>query len=59
MTPFLIFYYIFSVLFQIGYCDFTVLRGWQKVVGLFIIIPIVAPFALPINLGAYIYDNTK
>lgn len=58
MIPFLIFYYIFSVLFQIGYCDFSTLKGWEKVMGL-IIITIVAPTAFPINLGRYIYDNTK
>ena len=59
MIPFLIFYYIFSVLFEIGYCNFAVLKGWEKIAALFTIIPIVAPFAFPINLGVYIYDNTK
>lgn len=59
MISFLIFYYAFSLLFMIGYCDFTVLKGWEKVMALFIIIPIVSPFAFPINLGSCIYDNIK
>lgn len=59
MIPFLIFYYLFSVLFEIGYCDFSVLKTWEKIVALFVIIPIIAPFAMPINLGVFIYDYTK
>lgn len=59
MISFLIFYYLFSVLFEIGYCDFSGMKTWEKIVALFVLIPIIAPFAMPINLGRYVYDNTK
>lgn len=59
MIPFLIFYYLFSVLFEIGYCNFSELKTWVKIAALFVLILIVAPFAMPINLGRCVYDYTK
>lgn len=59
MIPFLIFYYLFSVLFEIGYCNLSELKAWEKIVTLFVLIPIIALFALPINLGVIVYDYTK
>ena len=59
MIPFLIFYYSFSVLFEIGYCNFPEMKTWEKIVVLFVAIPIIAPFAMPINLGRYVYDLQK
>ena len=59
MIPFLIFYYSFSVLFEIGYCNFSELKTWEKIVALFVLIPIIAPFAMPINLGIVVYDLQK
>lgn len=59
MIPFLIFYYIFSVFFMVGYCNFDVLESWKEIMwGIFVLI-IIAPIALPVNLGVYIYNNTN
>lgn len=44
---------------MIGYCDFDVLKSWKEItLGIFICF-IIAPIALPVNLGVYIYNNTK
>lgn len=53
----LIFYYIFSVLFMIGYVDWTDESIWLKII-LYIGLFIMSPIMLPINIGYYIYKNS-
>lgn len=57
LTDILIFYYIFSILFMIGYIDTKHDSLWLKIVfyiGLFIISPIM----FPINIGYYVRKNS-
>lgn len=56
---FLIFYYIFSVIFMLGYVDFKTESKfwWVKILG-FVAILIIAPFLMPFNIGTYIWRNS-
>ena len=47
----LIFYYIFSVFFMIGYVDFRDLDGVGPIILGIIAILILSPICLPMNLG--------
>lgn len=58
MIDFLIFYYFFSVLFQLGYIDYTSTTIFQKIL-LVLIAVILAPVLVPFNLGYYVYNNIK
>ena len=51
MWWFLVFYYIFSVLYMIGHCDFTYTNVWWMFIIVAIMILIIAPFYFPISLG--------
>lgn len=55
----LIFYYVFSVFFMIGYADFKELDG----VGLYILgivaVLILAPIFFPISLGTAVHDISE
>lgn len=53
----LLFYYIFSVLFMIGYIDFSDMK-MSSIIGTCLIMLIIAPVALPINIGYYIHKNS-
>lgn len=57
LTDILIFYYIFSVLFMIGYVDDTGEPIWLKIV-LYIALFIISPIMFPINVGYYIRKNS-
>ena len=57
LTDILIFYYIFSVLFMIGYVDDTGEPVWLKII-LYIGLFIMSPIMLPINIGHYVYKNS-
>lgn len=52
-----IFYYIFSVLFMIGYVDNTGKPISFKIV-LYIGLFILSPIMFPINIGYYIRENS-
>ena len=52
-----LFYYIFSVLFIIGYVDCTGEPIWFKIV-IYIGAFILSPILLPINIGYYIHKNS-
>jgi len=54
---FLIFYYIFSVLFMIGYVDFNDISGTNAgfVILALLALLIFAPILFPINLGYAIH----
>jgi len=55
----LIFYYIFSVLFMIGYVD-AYIKGetiYDKLYIYFLVL-ITAPVMLPFNIGYYVYKNS-
>lgn len=56
-TDILIFYYIFSVLFMIGYVDWTDEPIWLKII-LYIGLFIMSPIMFPINIGYYIHKNS-
>lgn len=58
MIDFLIFYYFFSVLFQLGYINYDSTTIFQKVL-LVLIAIIFAPVLVPFNLGYYVYNNIK
>ena len=53
----LLFYYIFSVLFMVGYADTNGMKAWTKV-GSFLLVLILAPVFFPINIGYYFYKNS-
>ena len=53
----LIFYYIFSVLFMIGYVDTRGETIYGKLFIYFIVL-IIAPIMFPINIGYYVYKNS-
>lgn len=55
----LIFYYIFSVLFMIGYVD-AYIKGETIYDKLFIyfLVLITAPIVFPFNIGYYVYKNS-
>lgn len=53
----LLFYYIFSVLFMIGYVDTKSMNKWM-IIGAFFINLIIAPIVVPINIGYYVYQNS-
>ena len=53
----LLFYYIFSVLFMVGYVDINGLKIW-KIVVIYLLTLIIAPIVVPINIGYYIYQNS-
>ena len=60
MIIFLIFYHIFSVVFQVGYvasdyCNRT--WKWFEIALLVLAILILSPIMFPYNLGRYIYEN--
>ena len=52
----LIFYYVFSVLFMIGYADFGELDSVGLTVLAILALLIFAPILFPINLGCTIYE---
>ena len=58
MTTFLIIYYIFSVLFMLGYTDVSTAKWWEVIL-LWLLILLTSPVMFPINLGYCIYRNTK
>ena len=53
----LLFYYIFSVLFMVGYVNTNSMKAWQIVV-VSLLMLIIAPIVVPINIGYYIYQNS-
>ena len=53
MIGFLIFYYIFSVLFMLGYGEFKDCKGLLAFLAVILVI-LAAPVMMPINLGYYI-----
>lgn len=57
--PFLIFYYIFSIFFMLGYVQLKAISKlwWSKILG-FVALLIIAPFLMPLNIGTYIWRNT-
>lgn len=52
-----VFYYIFSVLFMIGYVDTGGETIFSKLFIYFIVL-IIAPIMFPINVGCYVYKNS-
>ena len=59
MIAFLIFYYLFSLFFMIGYVDYDVLSGmkyWEIFLALLIMV-ISCWVLMPINLGSMTYKN--
>lgn len=56
ITNILIFYYIFSVLFMIGYVNNNG-SIWFKIL-LYLSLFVVSPIMLPINIGYYVYKNS-
>lgn len=52
-----IFYYIFNVLFMMGYVDDTNEPIRLKIV-LYIVLFIISPIMFPINIGYYIRENS-
>lgn len=52
----LIFYYIFSVLFMIGYADFGDIDGVGLTILGILALLIFAPICFPINLGIAVYE---
>lgn len=55
----LIFYYIFSVLFMVGYADFDDISGIGDAIFIILAIIISAPILLPINIGYAIHELSK
>ena len=53
----LMFYYIFSVLFMIGYVNTEDDKVWVKIV-IHLLLLIIAPIMFPINIGYYIHKNS-
>lgn len=53
----LLLYYIFSVLFMIGYVDIKGMKVWT-IIGTYLLMLIIAPILFPINIGYYIYQNS-
>ena len=53
----LLFYYIFSVLFMVGYVHTDNMKAWQ-IVAVSLLMLIMAPILFPINIGYYIYRNS-
>ena len=53
----LLFYYIFSVLFMVGYVNTNGMKAWMIIVAFFINL-IIAPIVVPINIGYYVYQNS-
>ena len=52
-----VFYYIFSVLFMIGYADDADTPVWLKII-LYLSLFIISPIMFPINIGYYIRKNS-
>lgn len=53
----LLFYYIFSVLFMVGYVNTNGMKAWQIVFASLLML-IIAPIVVPINIGYYVYQNS-
>lgn len=54
----LTFYWIFSIIFMLGYLDFNGENSlWVKIVG-GILALILAPILFPLNLGYHVYKNS-
>lgn len=53
----LLFYYIFSVLFMVGYINTNGMKAWQIVFASLLML-IIAPIVVPINIGYYVYQNS-
>lgn len=53
----LLLYYIFSVLFMIGYID-TNGMNTSLIIGTYLLMLIVAPIIFPINVGYYFSKNS-
>lgn len=57
ITDILIFYYIFSVLFMIGYTDSRDASLWLKVI-IYLSLLVISPIMFPINIGYYLRENS-
>jgi hypothetical protein len=57
MIGFLVFYYVFSLLFQFGHGQQGEISGAKEWIPYLILLLITSPFMMPINLGHYIYKN--
>lgn len=44
---------------MIGYINFDALNSWKEITLYIFICYIIAPIALPVHIGTFIYDNTK
>ena len=55
----IIFYYIFSLLFMIGYANFSMMEKWHEVLVAFIILFLFCWLMMPINIGSMVYDRTN
>ena len=53
----LLLYYIFSILFMIGYIDINDMKTWEIIASYFLML-IVAPIVFPINVGYYFRKNS-
>lgn len=53
----LLLYYIFSVLFMIGYINTNDIKGWMIIVHCLFIL-VISPIAFPINIGYYFNKNS-
>ena len=52
-----LFYYVFSVLFMIGYVNTEDDKVWVKIV-IHLSLLVIAPIMFPINIGYYIRKNS-
>lgn len=55
----LIFYYVFSVFFMIGYVDFKDIDGVGLSILAIVALLILAPIFFPINLGTAVHDISE
>jgi len=52
----LIFYYVFSVFFMIGYVNFSELDDVGSFVLAIVVLLLLAPFCFPLNLGKAVHE---
>lgn len=55
----IVFYYIFSLLFMIGYANFSMIDKWYKLLAGLILIILFCWITMPINIGSMVYDRTN
>ena len=55
---FLIFYYIFSILFMIGYVKFGSMKLWGVILFI-LILALTSPILMPFNIGWYISKRSQ